>query len=1819
MRRREQPIYRAVLILLLLGGGAVVAQDCNGNGIGDEAEIAAGGADDCNDNGIPDVCEGPRFGFSQTLEVSFVSATRASLSDDFDGNGIDDLAVGYFGGVSVRLSERSGDFEEFFEINSLIDTSNPIDWATGDIDGDGDVDLAVLEPNRVVVALNMGDGSFEAGPTVEVLGRFVEFDLADLSGDGSADVVASDTRNDVVKVIPTDPGGAFQEDVDYSAGNDPRTLAIADMDEDGTPDIIVANRISADLTLLFNDGAGGFPESVSVPGLGSQTQKLVVADFSGDGIPDVATGDREGVKVLLNEGNRVFSPPTPLLANSSIVGALGKGDLDGDGDADLVASFVRPPLTVVFVNGANGVFNAGTPLVLPVFSHVTVHDADVDGSGDLIITPGGSDTVSVAFNRQSDSMLPFEPRQTYSTVRPHTVDIVDLDGDGDLDIAQGHNSFQAVTVMLNDGNGAFTDRSIPTQSGGGGFTIGVPDLNGDGHPDIAAGSIARSSIFLYLNDGTAHFSFKGPAISVGPPWHVTYGDVDGNSTVDVVSTSQSASVVSILFNDGTGTIERVVEYRVGTAPRAAALADLDGDGDLDISTANRGADNVTILENDGFGIFASTITLPVTGGPNHIVAGDMDGDGFIDLVTGNEVQREASILWHAGGNQIEFLPAARVLVGIKPYSLIAVDLDDDGRLDIASVEEEGPEQRGSTGGLISVVLNQGRREFSQAEPFLTGSGPRFIVAGDFDADLDVDVLSVNRRSGDISVFLNELATAGIPDFLESVCTPGDYFSLSVQPRSVSSVRRIGKYVLAARDDPNLHPALFQNVNRFRLHEDFLAAVFPDEFGFVLEDRARYLDLIGRRTSRDYFVGTVDLRQRDDGFIYTFNVVVDTGFDPREVLSQEETREVYNRLRTHFLIGPLAYSPGSQSELEAAESWVDPDFPVFIDDAPPTFQFEAYTLGLGYGRLRIMTLEEFEVANRAGRFTFQDGVVIEEVSPPDIEGVVGFVFTGGVQGELAHLPIRTARRGTPNAFVSNVREKFREFNGELVRVEVFPENFFVTRVDADEAEDFWNQIRRELPERPFLDLGYSLVDGFLEMDLMGRPVGRYGGKATNLGRLQRVILNNGALDNFLEPGFGIPSYYYRAFMQSNFRGAQTLEEYIQEIVAREDVRTDSNLRFEVLEEFRSFARANSTVDPDLVQSLALKIESVFGDLATMVRFRSSSNVEDALVFNGAGLYESTSVCALDSLDANDRNSSHCDVSRTSERTIERALKKVWTSLWTFRAHEERTFYQIDPNDAVMAIAVTRAFLDEDANGVAFTGSPRDAEDKRYIITAQVGEGSVVSPPAGTTVERTLLEVGHGGVVENIIRSRASNQVEPGVVVMKEDHLHELARFMWQIENAWQFNLPEDVSREQVILDFEFKVEPGGSLAVKQVRPFLIPTPDLRTPTFELEIPVGTTLCGVFAPERVARRLDLAQPELEYEMKSQIRLNSGVFELPSDEESFTRDLIAELRFGPEQEIAQPIGEGRFEFSTVPVEGSETKYTFRYSQEFSLTNGSILNVEIDKLEYSGRGSIALQRRVVLDDFYNTFSLQMRANLDGEPRVAYSSCNYAEIPRWEIEVELDGGSRLSFVERFEAEETVRMTARASLVSATVDIDGQRRDVNDYWSLIYSSIRHNVDVVYWVLLEPALDLTGVEQPVRVVELSGFNGLRDMRYECSTATVSYLDDDFNVIGTPTLVSCVKEARADPGPVFQRGDLGDGSVTVADAIQVLRYLFERGSTPSCLSSADANDDGRVDVSDAVGIILHLFGGVSTLPAPFGECGTDPTPDELSCVSSEACSG
>ena len=90
------------------------------------------------------------------------------------------------------------------------------------------------------------------------------------------------------------------------------------------------------------------------------------------------------------------------------------------------------------------------------------------------------------------------------------------------------------------------------------------------------------------------------------------------------------------------------------------------------------------------------------------------------------------------------------------------------------------------------------------------------------------------------------------------------------------------------------------------------------------------------------------------------------------------------------------------------------------------------------------------------------------------------------------------------------------------------------------------------------------------------------------------------------------------------------------------------------------------------------------------------------------------------------------------------------------------------------------------------------------------------------------------------------------------------------------------------------------------------------------------------------------------------------------------------------------------------------------------------------------------------------------------------------------------------------------------------------------------------------------------------------------------------------------------PTFLRGDANDdGAFNIADPIRTLNILFPGdlgSSAPQCWSALDGNDDGDVDVADPVFLLLSLFqSGFSDSPPPFTNCGTDPTPDTLQCVT------
>ncbi len=664
-----------------------------------------------------------------------------------------------------------------------------------------------------------------------------------------------------------------------------------------------------------------------------------------------------------------------------------------------------------------------------------------------------------------------------------------------------------------------------------------------------------------------------------------------------------------------------------------------------------------------------------------------------------------------------------------------------------------------------------------------------------------------------------------PACLQKVATDPDFDLVSLAPTGVQYWERATKYMVPARDDPSLVPALVQNANRYPIHLEFLKAVFLPGL-----DLATYMQMVTVRATRQYYTG--NLVRIDDplqGRFYGFTVY--TAGKASEILEPVEVRRIYDTLSSIVTAGPLAFTfePFDAMGPAKAKAWIDPGFPVYYP-AQDAVKVEVYTPGIAYGRVHLYTLDAFDAAAASGLPGYRDIAVIDQV-PFDIEGVLAAVVTGGRQWELSHVNVRMARRGTPNLFVDDPLDAFAPWDGQLVRLEAAKgsggaaaDNCVVAAAGEAEAEAWWASHRPRIEDVPAPDRSYANLDTLREMDVDDQPVRlvtRFGGKATNLARLY-AFLEAG----YQVPGFGIPFAPFEAFLDATTMtddrhvppDVVTLREYVRRLEADPEVAAEPLLRQALLAGLRARIQATGTVPRDLLDALVARIRDVFGGTGVRVRFRSSSNVEDGLEFSGAGLYDSTTVCADDSIDGDASGPSRCDAGDAGERTVERGLREVWASLYNDRAWDERDWYQVPQEAASMAILVTLGFPDEAANGVVFTGDPSDPDETRYLVNAQVGDEKVVGNDPSKVPEKDLLEM-TDGVVTHVYRVRSSTLAAPGVPVLTDAQLQELGALMASIDARFPIEL-QGHDRADVLLDVEFKIQKGtGQLKIKQIRPFL----------------------------------------------------------------------------------------------------------------------------------------------------------------------------------------------------------------------------------------------------------------------------------------------------------------------------------------------------------------------------------------------------------------
>ena len=356
---------------------------------------------------------------------------------------------------------------------------------------------------------------------------------------------------------------------------------------------------------------------------------------------------------------------------------------------------------------------------------------DVDGDGDLDLVAGnggGNGAQNRLYRNDGTGAFTDETTTNMPVASEHTQSIAfgDVDGDGDVDIVCG-NEYGQNRLYLNNGSGVFADATatqLPTDSDRT-TSVVLGDVDGDGDLDLVCGTRPKDygpvqytyylegQNRLYLNDGSG--SFTDVTASQMPmdndrTQSAVFADVDGDGDLDVISGNHPLDLGftgggpvctyggqnRLYLNNGTGVFQDVAT-RMPSATNftnCVALGDVDGDGDLDMVCANGSdwscaGDQNRLYLNDGGGIFTdATMQLPVDSQWTKSVAlGDIDDDGDIDLVIGNGyVPGGGQNFLYLNDGAGTFLDATATRMSTDNTVTNAVtlgDVDADGDLDIA--------------------------------------------------------------------------------------------------------------------------------------------------------------------------------------------------------------------------------------------------------------------------------------------------------------------------------------------------------------------------------------------------------------------------------------------------------------------------------------------------------------------------------------------------------------------------------------------------------------------------------------------------------------------------------------------------------------------------------------------------------------------------------------------------------------------------------------------------------------------------------------------------------------------------------------------------------------------------------------------------------------------------------------------------------------------------------------------------------------------------------------------------------------------------------
>ncbi|MBK6687125.1 MAG: VCBS repeat-containing protein [Deltaproteobacteria bacterium] len=552
---------------------------------------------------------------------------------------------------------------------------NGFTWMdVGDIDMDGDQDLAIGSGVSPVTILTWNNGAYTATQVIAGAGNAAQIKLFDVDQDQDLDVVVGRTgggANNVLSVYPNDGTGTFGASRDTATPGQPERFDIGDLDGDGYDDILV---LMGNFSVLTGNPATpgaytlGPVYRTGAPG----GRGVLIHDFDGDGRNDwlLAQPTMSGAEIFRN-------PPggaTPeRLSGLLLCDGFRRPrlyDLNRDGEVDLIGSCPGGAIAVSYGLPGGGFFAAPLTL-LPSNGTRSFQLLDLNGAAPSELLVGGDTPHAIYVMERSGAE--WEIATTSPTPAPmNSLAAGDFDASPGIELIGGTVN-AGVFRLLQVTPMSFSASLLPFAGTFG--TIG--NVVGDPSPEIIIAVDAQGTSMDRVDVYPLALGTPLSSITLPAPAQVLVGNFDSDvgNTPELGLLSTTLSNLTVATPAGVGWTTAAFGLVAGAS--AFALEDINNDGRMDLVAG--GSSSLGILLGDAATTFAAPVVFQTGSAVVKIAKGDFNQDGRIDLAATQSNKRLAIYMARSNGG---YFPPLLLPTTAEPKALFVSDLNGDGNDDL---------------------------------------------------------------------------------------------------------------------------------------------------------------------------------------------------------------------------------------------------------------------------------------------------------------------------------------------------------------------------------------------------------------------------------------------------------------------------------------------------------------------------------------------------------------------------------------------------------------------------------------------------------------------------------------------------------------------------------------------------------------------------------------------------------------------------------------------------------------------------------------------------------------------------------------------------------------------------------------------------------------------------------------------------------------------------------------------------------------------------------------------------------------------------------